>query len=1440
MNLRTTILLALLVGLGACAWFFGPDIATRLGYGERPVSSDNISVLTILKDRLTRENIDRIEVQNGTEKFTLVKGQGGVWSLTGNWPTRPGETEDLVGLLTDLRTRFEIISVDFGNPDWKPYGVDPSQKPVRVLIHADKDYTLLFGEGASVEGEPFARPTYLVIDGRNCVVRLGPDILPILRRPQEYYQRRQLFPSVDRFKFADSRPPLPGQPEQGASLVPIPQSKRIEIEGPQGKVVLTPVPGAEKTKSESFAPSLDASQLAARWNIVEPVTDKPEPERLKSLLSAIPDLWVESFKPPNETALVAASLIASPTDALENVLAWVKVSADAGSQNWLQQKTGLDQPKYKVAVTLPTGDTVRLDVGNVSQVKERPGTPPPPQPGAPPLPPVPVREEYRYARLEGQPLIFEIKADKFNDLFVPASTLRDEKLARFQSRDVDRVEIQQPESKMHILGLDLNRPGVKIVLVRDKDEKKGDKWRIIEPIQALAETDKIADLLDRLSGLEARDKDVIDNANLKETGFEPAAGDQITLSLTEELPGPTEPKQKRSRTVAFSFGKHDVAAKKLDVRVAGRERVNIVDDAVLALADRPALAYRGRRVLDFESGQIARIDIKQPKESFALQQDEGNWRLTAPVMAVADKVKASSLANDLGRLEAVEYVNDAPKPADLASAGLDHPDLSATINFSDPATKAQTISIGKQRGNKPEYFARIGTGSIFVVKKEERDKLEQGSLTYRVTQLWTMNPDDLNDLKVERGADAFEIKRDGINWKIVKPFEAIASSGEVRPMVDAIATMKLLGYQAHSAPQPAEFGLDKPQVKLTFSVKEKGQGGAPDRPRERTLLIGKAVPGKPESYAKLADDPAVFTVAESVELNTNKSALDLLDRKLLSVDNSSIAKIERTGAAKTTAVRDGKIWKIQADGESFTADEPTMAETLRTWGQLQAERFAAYGPNVKLEDYGLKSPSDVLKITLDATAGNNPETHELKLGKADKSGGRFAQVDSGPGVAVLPSFVVAELARNHLDYADRSLIAVDESSIQSIRRQMKGNDLEIDRKDGWTISKPAEQKADEQLMEAVTHQLAALRAERVAAYGSFDLKNFGLDSPIATITIVTEKEGKPTSHVLKIGAPSDAKEPDGSRYVTVEGSKSVDVLARMFVRRLLGEPISFRDRTLVKRLPDVDKVVLERGDRAGDKKAIFTKVEGTWKMTAPVAAEAEHSDLEEFVNSLYKLRADELVADALAPAKLKEYGLEKPEATWHFFSGDREVLSMQVGKRDSTDQRVYAKLSNGSVIFLLNPAVTSRATAEYRKRSLWTGFDAAQVDSLTLGGSGGPSTLHKVNGAWQIDGKPDLKLKQDAVNDMLVAFANLKAERFVSDKDASMSLYGLDKPRRTIVARTSAGMTQVLLLGNREGGGKRVYAAIPGKTEVFVLSELDTAKLDGDLKALEENSPKDK
>ena len=141
--------------------------------------------------------------------------------------------------------------------------------------------------------------------------------------------------------------------------------------------------------------------------------------------------------------------------------------------------------------------------------------------------------------------------------------------------------------------------------------------------------------------------------------------------------------------------------------------------------------------------------------------------------------------------------------------------------------------------------------------------------------------------------------------------------------------------------------------------------------------------------------------------------------------------------------------------------------------------------------------------------------------------------------------------------------------------------------------------------------------------------------------------------------------------------------------------------------------------------------------------------------------------------------------------------------------------------------------AEYRKRTLWTGLDAAGVETLVYSVGDQTQVLQKVNENWQLPGRPDQQVNAAAVNDVVAALAGLKVERFVADKGADLKLYGLQPPQRTIVARTRTGVTATLYLGKAEDGSKRIFARMldPSRSDVFVLSEADSARLVKDLKA---------
>src|SRR5260370_31431014 len=99
--------------------------------------------------------------------------------------------------------------------------------------------------------------------------------------------------------------------------------------------------------------------------------------------------------------------------------------------------------------------------------------------------------------------------------------------------------------------------------------------------------------------------------------------------------------------------------------------------------------------------------------------------------------------------------------------------------------------------------------------------------------------------------------------------------------------------------------------------------------------------------------------------------------------------------------------------------------------------------------------------------------------------------------------------------------------------------------------------------------------------------------------------------------------------------------------------------------------------------------------------------MEEFVNAIANLRADELVADA--PPDLKPYGLDRPEARWRFQASDKDMLDVLIcgrgkpeGGKEREGPRCYAKLATGDLLFLLRPQLTSKAPGEHPSRTLCT------------------------------------------------------------------------------------------------------------------------------------------
>ncbi len=1416
MSWKSTLALVLLAGAAGAWYFLGDELAPKVGINPARPEPPKSAAATAL-DAVTPDAVTKVEVTPPAGDTFEVERDGGGWKMPGGWPPRVPEVKELVEALGSLRTRFHAVPLS-ETPDLAAYGLAADQKPVTVKVSAGAEpLTLVFGEPKPAGGETgFTRPAYVRVNDGPEVLRLGPDVMPVVRRPADAYRRRQLFPDTERVKLAGGAAaagplgPPPGGDAPATVSLPGPATETVTVArqlptvlgfdlSPLGSFTLArtgpaPEPGVLTKGGEA---ALRPDRLADAWRLTAPHDDNADPARLRAVLAAVADLWVEEF--------------VSPPPA--------------------EDKLGFAADGRAVTVRRKGAPPVTVRIGAVAKTAEREETER--IPGAPPgLPPQTrkVKTEYRYARVDGNPQVFLVAADKLGDLFAPVADLADPKVARFDADEVSRVVVAVP-----------GRPAVTLTRAHkgdpdaSRDEDRNDRWEIeAKPNPLPADAGRVRDLLSRLTAFSA------DDDRRKYTREDAAArGTTVTVTARENR-AKGEP-DAPDRVYELRLGPPDRVKRQLPVWLAGRSRITLADDrtgpdpldswvgALLfpetasGLIGRPALAYRGRKLIDAAGTQLASVAVAG---GFTLKNDPSGWRLTAPVASDADPEKSQQLAAGLAGLQATEYLTDAPTADELKAFGLDAPKQTATLTFANG--RNYTLEIGAARPGKSEVFARLDKGAVFGLPTTSTEALTAGAVGLLPLKVWATTPEKVTAVQVTRSGDAakdgFTLTKDGADWKLTGPFTAPVPFLSAQPMLTALANLTATKYQALASDKPEEFGFDKPaaEVKITFT--DQPTAGGPEVPVTKTVTVGGPTPDGQGRYARTAPDAPVFVVPAAFVTAAQTAPLDLPDKSLLLLDPARVEKVRVAGAKPEDALtltRSGGKWA--AEGATFAVDAERIAGLAAAAARPRVVRLAAYGDAVKWADFGLDKPETTVTVT---TGGEKPETHTIALGNTDPTGARFARVDDKPAVAVLPALVTDALARPRFEYADRTLLTFDPAAVTGLTRTAGKDELELAQAAsgvGWDVVKPAKQKADAELVDELTAALGRLRADRVAAHGKTAevFKEHGLEPPAAAVALTVGEKAE--TKVLRLGKPVDAAKPDGDRYAAVETAAPesiVGVLPAGLANKLLAAPVAFRDRTLAK-FVDADKAVFERGDR----KVTFAKAGAAWKVTEPVTAPAESAELEALVADLGRLRADTWVGER--KGDLKAFGLDAPEAKWTLSDGDKTVLVLLLGKK-TADGKVHAAAEKGELVGLLDAATAGRLLAEYRQRRPWE-LDAAQVDSVEVSAGGSRFALRKVGAEWTDAAKPDDRIDPAAANELAATLGGLRVERYAADAGGDPKLFGLDKPEATLTAATRTGQRAVLEVGGVVGGtdGKQRYARVaePGRSDVFVLSAADTARL---------------
>ena len=300
---------------------------------------------------------------------------------------------------------------------------------------------------------------------------------------------------------------------------------------------------------------------------------------------------------------------------------------------------------------------------------------------------------------------------------------------------------------------------------------------------------------------------------------------------------------------------------------------------------------------------------------------------------------------------------------------------------------------------------------------------------------------------------------------------------------------------------------------------------------------------------------------------------------------------------------------------------------------------------------------------------------------------------------------------------------------------MGDTNLAVEKKDThWQITAPKAEKADDADLDQFVQRLSSLRAAppwRPSSPRNSRPSASTIPRPVWTLKTGGDDK-KPV--ILKIGKlaakekEGEPADPEGDRFVQVEGGQTVGVLPGA-LRGCWSGPCC---ASAIARWPS-SPMPTRCCSSAARARSLSPRSMAPGSSPPPCRPKPIRP-----TSRTSSTRFPRFAPTSLSPkrADLAKYGLDKPDLRWTFKLAGKDVLDLIIGNLEKNGLRRYAKLANNDIVFLLSLPATTQATREYRNRTVWPTFDAAQVNAVQFNFEGAkPFTLEKVGDFWAVGDK---------------------------------------------------------------------------------------------------------
>src|SRR2546426_2863652 len=360
--------------------------------------------------------------------------------------------------------------------------------------------------------------------------------------------------------------------------------------------------------------------------------------------------------------------------------------------------------------------------------------------------------------------------------------------------------------------VNFSRDKVNGIVIQNGDDtidirRRDDKWRLEIPIKDQADGSVVNNLL---LDLENWQKDAAISAKEMEADKNKLADYGLANpKLRLKLIGPDTPPE-------IFFGKDAALEGKMYVRFGNSKETFLANQSVKKAIDKKPEDFRDRKLTDLIMAQVVRVVLKTSAGEMELQKKGDHWDILKPLHTRADDQKVSDLIAQITTARIQQFVAD--DHGDLRPYGLAEPRGAITL-FTQADKPGQLMQIGGIPENeKDQTYVRFALrGFVYTVPKKIEEILNTKPDDLRDRHLVRIDTNVLDRITIEApGKGKVVLARKDENWTITNRQNTPANSREIRRFIDTLQDERVTKFVEDVASNLAKYGLDKPQLQLTF------------------------------------------------------------------------------------------------------------------------------------------------------------------------------------------------------------------------------------------------------------------------------------------------------------------------------------------------------------------------------------------------------------------------------------------------------------------------------------------------------------------------------------------------------------------------------------------------------------------------------------------------